>query len=345
MKNRLLISIVAGLLLLLSSVIFAQDGPPPLPGELVIDGLGAPRGLAFGDDGTLYITDAGFGGETAYEMMGPEGLAVAQIGLTGSVLAVDAEGNVSEVVGALPSYNMGQETIGIYRAIPQGDSLWLVTNGFGPGSIGAFWGDTVAELDAATLIPLNVISTSGYELANDPDGNGFDSNISDVAWGADGTMYIINAGMNALLSWTEADGLQTVVAWPGNEVPTSIEIAENGDIYVGFLGEAIAPGAGKIERWSGGELAETFGGLTGVTDILLDGETLYAVQLFIFGEEGPGPGNVVSVTADGATPVVEGLPVPFGIAMGPDGALYVSFGTVPMVPGVTGGVLRVPMDM
>jgi hypothetical protein len=344
MKRLLWILVVLGVFTFASGVISAQDGPPPLPGELVVDGLGAPRGIAFDDNGALYIADAGFGGETAYEMMGPEGATVAQIGLTGAVVTVDAEGVVGQAVGALPSYNMGQETIGVYRAIPRGDSLWLLISGFGPGSIGAFWGDTLVELDAATLVPLNVINTSGYELANDPDGNGYDSNIADVAWAADGTMYIVNAGMNALLSWTEADGLQTVVAWSENSVPTSIEIAENGDIYIGFLGEAIAPGAGKIEHWSGGELVETFGGLTGVTDILLDGDTLYAVQLFVFGAEGPGPGSVVSVTADGAAPVVEGLPVPFALAMGPDGALYVSFGTIPMVPGVTGGVLRVAMD-
>lgn len=344
MKKRLLVAIVVVLLALVSGAVFAQDGPPPLPGELVIDGLGAPRAIAFDDAGMLYIADAGFGGETEYEMMGPEGPSVAQIGMTGAVVGVDAEGASSEVVGALPSYNLGMEVLGIYRAIPQGDSLWLVYSGFGPGSIGAFWGDSVVELDAETLIPLNVINLSGYELANDPDGNGYDSNIADVAWGADGTMYIVNAGMNALLSWTEADGLQTVAAWPGNEVPTSVEVADNGDLYVGFLGEAIAPGAAKIEHWSGGEVVETFGGLTGVTDILLDGENLYAVQLFLFGEEGPGPGNVVSVTADGATPVVEGLITPFGIAMGPDGALYVSYGTIAMVPGVTGGVLRVPME-
>ncbi|NOG51555.1 MAG: hypothetical protein HND48_20620 [Chloroflexi bacterium] len=97
--------------------------------------------------------------------------------------------------------------------------------------------------------------------------------------------------MNALLAWTEADGLSVVTAWPDNSVPTSVEVAENGDVYVGFLGAGIAPGAGKVERWSGGALAETFGGLTGVTDILLAGDTLYAVQLFEMGAEGPGPGQ------------------------------------------------------
>jgi hypothetical protein len=78
-----------------------------------------------------------------------------------------------------------------------------------------------------------------------------------------------------------------------------------------------------------------------VTDILLDGDTLYAVQLVIFGEEGPGAGSVVTVTADGATPVAEGLMAPFAIAKGPDGALYVSFGTIAFFPGAPAGVVKI----
>ena len=92
-------------------------------------------------------------------------------------------------------------------------------------------------------------------------------------------MYITDAGGNDLLSWTAEGGLQLVHAWPDNPVPTAVEVAENGDLYIGFLGAGIAPGAGRIEHWSGGNLVETFGDLNAVSDILLDGETLYAVQL------------------------------------------------------------------
>jgi hypothetical protein len=102
----------------------------------------------------------------------------------------------------------------------------------------------------------------------------------------------------------------------------------------------MAPGAGKIEHWSNGELIATFGGLSTVTDILLDGDTLYAVQLTIFTDQGPGPGSVVTVSADGVTPIAEGLPTPFGITQDADGALYVTFGTLAFAPGMTGGVLK-----
>lgn len=313
---------------------------PPLPGELVLGDLGAPRGLAFDADGNLWVTVAGTGGEVAAVMPGPEGETTFQMGMTGRVISVAPDGTATDFLAGYPSYASPSETTGLYRAIPHGDSIWLVFNGTGAATTGAFWTDSVVELDAKTLAVKNLINMNAFEVENDPDGNGYDSNVADIAWGADGTLYIVNAGGNDLLSWTKEGGLQLIQAWPDNSVPTAIEVAENGDLYIGFLGEGLAPGAGRIERWSGGQLVETFGGLNAVTDILLDGDTLYAVQLLIFGEQGPGPGNVVTVTAEGATPVAEGLLAPFGIAKGPDGALYVSFGTIALAPGMTGGVVK-----
>lgn len=322
---------------------FAQE-MPPLPGEDFAGVLGAPRGVAFDEAGNLLIADAGSGGEVEVVMPGPEGESTVRLGMTGSILSVAPDGTVSTWLGNLPSIAAESETIGAYRAIPHGDSVWVIYSGPGPAPTGAWWADTIAEIDVETHVVKTVISLEPFEVANDPDGNGFDTNVADLAWGPDGTMYIADAGGNDLLSWTAEDGLAVVAAWPDNPVPTSVEVAENGDIYVGFLGAGLAPGAAKIERWSNGELAETFGGLNAVSDILLDGETLYAVQLVVFGEQGPGPGSVVTVTADGATPVVEGLVAPFGIAKGPDGALYISYGTIAFGPGMTGGVVKVVLE-
>jgi hypothetical protein len=318
----------------------AQDGMPPLPGELIIGGLGAPRGLAFDSDGNLLVAVAGTGGELQFTMPGPEGESAVSAGLSGRIVSIAPDGTATDLIGGFPSYALATESLGLYRVIPSGDSLWVIFSGSGAGNTGAFWADSVVEYDAATLVVKNVINLNAFEAANDPDGNGYDTNVADIAWGADGTLYIVDAGGNDLLSWTAEGGLQLVHAWTDNPVPTSIEVAENGDLYIGFLGTGMAPGAGRIEHWSGGELVETFSGLTTVTDILLDDETLYAVQLMEFSDQGPGAGSVVTVTADGAAPVAEGLIAPFGIAQGPDGALYVTFGTIAFAPGMTGGVVR-----
>lgn len=343
MRTTMFRIVVVVLLVALALPVVAQEGPPPLPGEPVVMELGAPRGIAFDADGNLLIADAGTGGEFEMTMAGPDGEGTARLGMTGRIVSVGPDGTVSDRIAGFPSYALAMETLGVYRAIPNGDSLWVIYSGAGASTTGAFWMDSVVEYNPETLAVKTIINLNDFEVNNDPDGNGYDSNVADIAWTADGTMLIVDAGMNALLAWTEADGLSTVAAWPDNSVPTSVEVAENGDVYVGFLGEAIAPGAGKVERWSGGELAETFGGLTGVTDILLAGDALYAVQLFEMGAEGPGPGSVVRVSADGAEVVVGGLLAPFGIAMGPDGALYVSFGTIAFFEGAPAGVVRVPM--
>jgi hypothetical protein len=313
---------------------------PPLPGELILSDLGAPRGLAFDADGNLLVAVAGTGGETEFSMLGPEGEAVAHIGLTGRIVSIASDGTEADLITGFPSYAMAMETLGLYRVIPNGDSLWLLFSGSGPGNIGAFWTDSIVEYDPKTLAVKNIINLNNFEANNDPDGRGYDTNVADIAWGADGTLYIVDAGGNDLLSWTAEGGLQLIHAWTDNPVPTSIEVAENGDLFIGFLGAGLAPGAGKIEHWSGGELVKTFSNLNTVTDILLDGDTLYAVQMTVFTDQGPGPGSVVIVTDEGATPIAEGLPTPFGIARSPDGALYITFGTVAFTPGMTGGVLK-----
>lgn len=345
LRSRLSLGVLmAALALLLALPALAQD-MPPLPGEPVIGDLGAPRGIAFDAEGNLIVAEAGMGGDVELTLPGPEGEMAMRLGMSGRIISVAPDGTASDLIPGFPSYAAPTETTGLYRAIPQGDSLWVIFSGTGAATVGAFWTDSIVEIDLATLATRRVINLNAYEMDNDPDGNGYDSNIADIAWTADGTMLIVDAGMNALLAWTEADGLSTVAAWPSNDVPTSVEVAEDGDVYVGFLGAGIAPGAGKIERWSNGELAETFAGLTAVTDILWANGNLYAVELFLFGEQGPGPGDVVMVTSEGATPVVQGLVAPFGLAMGPDGALYISYGTIAFAPGMTGGVVRVAMDM
>jgi hypothetical protein len=345
MLTRCSLKFVAGLLFVLVGVlpVIAQQEMPPLPGELVLGDLGAPRGLAFDANGNLLVADAGTGGETELMVAGPDGEAAARLGMTGRIVSIAPDGTSVDLIGGFPSYAFAMETGGVYRIIPNGESLWLLFSGSGAGNFGAYWGDSIVEYDAATLVVRTVINLNDFEFTNDPDGNGYDTNVADIAWNSDGKLYIVNAGGNDLLSWTKEGGLQLVHAWPDNPVPTSIEVAENGDLYIGFLGAGLAPGAGKIEHWSGGELVEAFNGFNTVTDILLDGDILYAVQMTVFTEQGPGPGSVIMVTAEGVTTVAEGLLAPFGIAQDVEGALYVTFGTLAFAPGMTGGVVKLDM--
>jgi sugar lactone lactonase YvrE len=329
-------------LLALALPALAQEGPAP-----IASGLNYPRGMAYDSEGNLYIAEAGVGGELEIPAPPPaEPGTMATAGLTSQVSMVAPDGTVSVAVPLLMSANNAGEAVGAESVFVTDESLWLVLSATAPNM--PFAGNVV-ELDRETNRVKNFIDLWAYEMENNPDATEeINSNANDVMVDDEGTVYIADAGANAVYTWTEADGLNIWMSWDTQVVPTSLAMDSNGDIYVSFLGEGIAPGAGHIHHYTAdGELVEAFDGLTGVTDIAVDADdNLYAVQLFTaFGEEGPDPasGNVVQVTADGATPIMEGLGVPYGLAISPDGEMVVSVGTVFAPPG-SGAVLPVAME-
>jgi hypothetical protein len=334
-----LFSIALGLAV--SGMAFAQDGPP-LPGEVVAGDLAQPRGVSIGPEGQIILVEAGAGG-TLTVAQTPEGDITG--GMTQSVSSVAEDGTKTPVL-LLPSLDAGREALSAYRAYWHEGSWWVVMSGSSPGQ--PPWqplASTVLQVRPDGRIQM-LIDLYAYEAANDPDGTGeINSNPGDVAWLSDGTMLITDSGANALYSWTAEAGLQLVQAWRTNPVPTSLAVTPADDVYVGFLGAGIAPGAGHIERWSNGELVETLTGLTAVTDIDLTADgALYAVQMFQFGDDpstGPGPGSIVTVTAAGATPVVQGLPLAHSMAIADDGTIYVTVGTAALRGPMPGALLKI----
>jgi sugar lactone lactonase YvrE len=202
------------------------------------------------------------------------------------------------------------------------------------------------EVDKATGRIKTYIDVSGYELVNNPDeADPLDTNPNNLTWDADGNLYIVDTGANTIYSWSQEDGLTPFLVWKDDPVPTAMRFASDGTIYVGFLGQGIAPGAGHIEHWSadGQTLIETFGGLNAVTDIALDADdNVYAVQLLQFGQQGPEPnsGSVVMVSADGTTTVADGLSFPYSLAQAPDGSWAVSVNSA-FIPGPVGAVVKI----
>jgi hypothetical protein len=327
-----------GILLLLVAALpaMAQD-------DVIADGLVNPRNIAYDADGNLYIAETGNAGDMFTLNDDP-------LGASGQITMIPADGTPGVLVRGFMSVNQGASR-GLQAVQVIGDSIWVlqgeITDARAP------FRSALIELNRETRAVKTYVDLLTPELENDPDGNpNGESNPTDFAVADDGTIYIANAGCNCLMSWAAGGEVEIAASWPHNSgnpetdnpVPTSVEIGPDGDIYVGFLtGFPFPEGGARIERWSGGELAETYTGLTTVTGLLVtDDGTIYASEfgVFVMGE-GWSPGRVVTVNSDGITPVMEDVMFPFGLAQAPDGSVVVA---VNSQGGADGMVVALPME-
>lgn len=335
MIRKLMLLLILSALLSLTGAALAQEN------TVLVDGLTNPRGIAYDANGALYIAEAGVGG--SIEAQGPFG--PVQTGSSSRVLAVAPGGGDPAVI--LDGFNSTQgfnDYVGVQAVVVDNATIWLAL-GDGPASFTL--NRAVIGLDQISLRTHTFIDAYTLEAELNPDGEDVTSNPSDIAATGDGRVYIIDTSGNSLLTWTAADGLQMFHVWEDLPVPTSVALDADGNIYVGFLTAFPFPAFGAfIEKWSpDGELLETFDGLTAVTDVAVDAAgTVYAVQLANgFGDNGwnPNSGSVVSVSADGVTPIAEGLSFPYAMAFAPDGSISVTINSS-FSPAGSGQILSIP---
>jgi hypothetical protein len=125
-------------------------------------------------------------------------------------------------------------------------------------------------------------------------------------------------------------------------VPTSLATDGEGNVYVGGLGSEV-PGAAEIRQYTAdGEEIGGWGGFTGITGLAVDeaGAHLYVSQLFgtVPDEQATEPpGNVIDVDLDAGTYRSVDVPFPGGVAVHPDGGVYVAAYSVAPAEGVPAG--------
>lgn len=320
------------LVLLMVSTAYAQD-----EGTVIADGLNSPRGLFYDSEGVLYIAEAGMAGDIPAET--DSGTIMS--GATSRILTVDDDGDIEALVNALPSTVYFQDYVGAHDVYVSEDMIWVLT-GLGPLSLPHNM--ALIGLDRENLRVMEFVDLYNFEDENNPDNDEVASNPTGFAVAEDGTIYIIDASGNSLLRWTSEGGVELVHVWEDLPVPTAVDIDGEGNLYVSFLSSfPFTAGSARVEKLSpDGEVLETFGGLTGVTDVMVgDDGTIYAVELASeFGDLGwtPDTGRVVAVSADGVTPVIEGLNLPYRVVQAPDGSLVVTVNSAYSEPG-TGQVI------
>ncbi len=324
--------VLAALLLTIPALLSAQDD------NVYADGLTNPRGLAFDSDGNLYVAEAGTAGSQPTD-------TGDVFGATSRITMIAPDGSSEVAVAGLTSYRQNNP-LGASGIEVTDESFWIVL-----GESQDFrlpFTSALIEIDRETGRVKTFVDLLTLELTEDPDGNpNSESNPIDLAVADDGSVLIANAGCNCLMAWSADAGLSVAVVWDfetDNPVPTAVEIGPDGDVYVSFLtGFPFPEGGSRVERWSDGELVETYPGLTAVTGLLVTDEgTVYASEYGVF-DQGWQPGRVVMVSSDGITPVLEGLTFPFGLAQAPDGTVVVATGAA--TGEGTGQVLVVPTGM
>lgn len=321
--------------------------------ELVVvaSGLKNPRGLDFAPNGALYIAEAGIGG-SGPKLDGPEGPVF--FGLSGSVTRV-WKGQQVRIVDGLPSLaRLGGGGAGGPTGISFGElGNAVLTIGLGAnpnvradlGSEGALMG-TALQLRPNGSLKLSA-DLAGFEGENDPDAQGPDSNPTGVLNEAGGT-YFTDAGANALL-YVAANGHISVVAVFPNRVvpspfggtmsmqsvPTNVVRGPDGALYVSELtGFPFPKGAANVYRVVPGSTPTVFAsGFTNIIDLEFDAAgNLYVLEVSTNGLRTQGPGRLARVKQGGAieTIVSAGLVMPGGMAIGPDGLVYITnFGVFP----------------
>lgn len=336
---------------LLASTSGAADAKPP-PWVDVVNGLNNPRQLTFGPNGTLFLAEAGKGKVDASDQSGgcvngPEGPACS--GNTGSIIRVLHPRNnpeASRIVKRLLSLAGpdGTGAVGLDAVSVQGGRIYGIMSHGDPASLPttvASQNGKLLRFDGPSHQTITSIADIGKFSRNHPlPGHEVDTDPYGVlASGAN--RFVVDAANNTLLNVLDGK-IEQVATFerrprdPIDGVPTSIA-EHNGNLYIGQL-SSLEPGKAKVTVFSpNGKRLKAFTGLSSVTGVAVAANgDVYATEIFT-GEPFNSPGALVKIPADGGARVITPMPTPGGVAVGPQGSVYVSINSVNVK---TGAIVR-----
>lgn len=338
-----------------AAVAMAAAGPAQAAVTVAMSGLDNPRGLAFAPNGALYVTEAGRGGDARPCPVNGAGESRCY-GPTGAITRL-WKGKQERVVTGLPSHALpdGTSANGPNDISFQGTGGAYVTLGLGGGAAYQDAYGAAGEL-MGTIIHVAasgqwrmVADVASWEFEANPDGGVPDSNPFGIL-AEPGARYVADAGANALFRVAPDGTVATVAVFPSrvsgrqtDSVPTTVARGPDGALYVGELsGVPFTAGAANVYRVVPGQQPTVFAaGFKTIMDIAFDDDgNLYVVEnaggpVFF----PPNSGQLTRVAPNGTRSLVlGGLNRPTSVAIGSDGAVYV---TNNGVAAGTGEVLKI----
>ncbi len=339
--------------------------------QVIATGLDNPRGLAFGTDGALYVVEAGRGGTSTLCLPLADNPTIPRCyGPSGAVTRITGLGVQQRVLTGLPSLAQasGEAATGPHDIDFAFDRAWITVGLAANPSVRAPF--EAAGIRLGSLVrafPANgqwdyVVDISAYEATANPDGGAIDSNPYGLRV-LSNRAVVTDAGANALLQISLDRTISTLAVFPDQfvtpppprpslpmqGVPTSVTEGPDGTLYVGQLtGFPFPVGAANVFRVprGGGTPVSVATGFTNIIDIAFNGPGALGYVLEHDADGIPPPfgpstaGRLIRINTNGSQTVIAGaeLTKPGGVAVGTDGALYV---TNKSISAGTGGVLRI----